>query len=258
MSTLESIRDRFWSHLRDEVALTDAPEGLVECATLFTYDDGDAVVVWVQADPSGQVMVSDYAEAWMRLIGRGHETQDRQRADAVCTRYGVRFTQGAITASGRMWSVGGLILRVAEASARVAGASAERDVAGGGEGPRSGATREFRRLVTDTFRQRDITVENDLPVTGASGKTHKIPLFLPQTEHLVAPMPSSAPGSLLSSVFMRFADVGSVNGYTALTIIDDRGGAPQDETINLLGQVGGTALWSERVEWIDAVTPHGA
>jgi len=248
----EQINDRLWSFLRDEIDVSDAPGGLVECSTLLSYSDGDAVTVWVESDAEGNIAVSDFSEAWMRIVGRGREKSQRQRAVVVCEQRGLVFSAGRVTGVGRLWRAGDLILRVAEASARITDTGdSQMDVEAEGESTRSAGG--FRKLVTDTFRQRKVNFGTNKPITGASGKKHKVPIFLPDQELLVAPMPAHAPGSMLSSVFMRFSDIGAVNGYETLAILDDRDEEPPAETVNLLAQVGSTALWSQRQDWIPEV-----
>lgn len=255
MSLVEQIRDRLWSFLQDEIEVVDAPGGRVECSTLVTYADGDAVSVWIETDGAGGIAVSDFGEGWMRVAGRSQQGVTRRRAVGICERYRVVFSSGSVVALGRLWAAGELIQRVAVASAQITVGEDHGDLhAPESEDPTRSAL-GFRRLVADIFRERRVAVDTDFPIAGASGKRHKVPIVLPDRELLVAPMPAQAAGSMLSSVFMRFADIGAVNGYQALAVIDDRDGQPPEATVNLLSQVGGTALWSQRQEWMSEVAP---
>lgn len=257
MSLIEQIRDRLWSFLDDEIEVCQAPGDRVECSTLVTYADGDAVVVWVESDGAGGIAVTDFGEGWARILGRAQDTPVRRRAARVCDRFGLVFSSGSVVGLGRVWAAGELIQRVAEASSRITALVDDQGTEPSESKDPTRSATGFRRLVTDTFRERHVEVSTDLPITGASGKRHKVPIFLPDRELLVAPMPAQAAGSMLSSVFMRFADIGAVNGYEALAVIDDRDGQPPEATVNLLSQVGGTALWSQRQEWIPEVAPRG-
>jgi hypothetical protein len=57
-----------------------------------------------------------------------------------------------------------------------------------------------------------------------------------------------------AAVYVEFGDLGALNGYKLVSVLDDREEPIGEEVEHLLGQVGVVARWSRRGEWIDEIT----
>jgi len=94
-------------------------------------------------------------------------------------------------------------------------------------------------------------VEREVAIEGRSGHEHHATLYAPKSESILEPIAASAHYNRISAVYAKFGDLGQVNGYRRLALVDDRGDALSDEYAAMLVQVSEVVRWSRRDEWID-------
>jgi len=259
--SLEKITTALQEHALEEISIARVDAERVGCSTPFVYPDFDSVTVWVRDGATPRVFeVTDYAEGFIRLAGSsgvsrsigmatGMTPAAKRTAEKICSGLGLGYENGRVWAAAREWEIGEYVFLVARASEMIARIDERLDVpkeaeAGGEPQP------SFPRVVANEFRDRRVDVVEDKPIKGESGRLYKAPLYLPQREVVVAPLPATPNDGVLGRAFMRFSDIGAVNGYKALSIIDDREQPPSEEATRLLLSFGPVAPWSRRAEWI--------
>ena len=157
-TTSDSIRESVLATLSDEIRCSVLEDGSnrIGCLTPFEYPDGDAVVVWVR-ELAGTFEVSDHGEGTSDQEHRSdHERSAVPRSEGG-TIHGVIASDGRLGAECDPQALGGLILRVASASAQVAAGIACQGPARRKESEEN----EFVRLVDETLRESHVPVERE-------------------------------------------------------------------------------------------------
>lgn len=245
MITADDLATRVATFLGTNTEASSTVEGRVAVLTPAEYPDCEGVVVYVEQMPGGDYVVSDLAGADSLMIGHITERRLRRPAREIADRFEVSFEGGRMQAVTTDDLLAETCWRVAQASA--AAAEALTFVS-----PERVAERRFTELLVDEFERRNVAVETDRALTGASGHQHSASLFVPSTETVLEPIGGRKSWAAATKAYAKFGDLSQVNGYQLFAVIDDRG--PQlSEEANLLRQVGGVARWSRSDEWFERV-----
>jgi hypothetical protein len=249
-TTPDSVRADLLATLSDEIVCSVLEDGSnrIGCVTPFEYPDGDAVVVWVRE--LGEVLeVSDYGEG---LADQEHRS-DYERSivsslgQNAARAHGVRAFEGRLGAQCKPQELGGIVLRVAGASAQLAASIACQKPARRKETEEN----EFVRLVDETLRERHVGVERDHRLQGSSGHSHKATLYVPHSHSILEPV--GGHWNQVASVYTKFSDLAPVNGFKRYSLLDDRKESPSEDVRSLLVQVSSVIAWSGHDNWLDQV-----
>lgn len=247
MTTATDIRNSLAAFLDAEVEASQQGDR-IGVLTPAEYPDGDAVTVWISDLNDGRFDVSDLGTADARLEAEG----PGQRAVAVpastiCRRLGVSFEGGSIVARTDLVGLSETCWRVAQAASAIAEAITFHQ-------PPSSKVTALVDAIERELRTRDIDVKLDAQLQGASGHTYSPSLFVPEREAVIEPISGEKPWNKASAVYVEFGDLSAVNGYQLVAVIDDRETAIGEDVEGLLGQVANVARWSDRGQWLDALT----
>lgn len=210
------------------------------------YPDLDAVAVYVQQRPDGAYAISDLATADSLLAGHVNPRAATRKGQAVAERFDVSFDRGSVVATANEEALPEACWRVAQASAAIAEALSFAP-------PAMTPRREFDALVAGVIEERGAEVERNRTLVGLSGHEHSASLYVPASEAVVEPVAGRKAWERATKVYAEFGDLGQVNGYQLVAVLDDRD-ADLSKEANLLSQVGHVAAWSRHDDWIAAVT----
>jgi hypothetical protein len=250
MTTATDIRDALARYLGDEIECeaVNGAENRVECLTPLDYQSGDGISVWVESYPSGYV-VTDYGESLSELLL--HPPQDHKalhdRVEAICTPLGVTFTEGRLQTRAALDTSAEAIWRVATAASRISQAAVAFS-------PRRRQRTEgqFVAEVEHALRDRNVPVERERKLVGASGHQHAATIYVPGHEAILEPIIGN--WNQVYAVYAKFGDLSRANGYALYSLLDDREGKPDDETARMLVQVSDVVEWSRRADWVGRLT----
>lgn len=228
--------------------LLDDGSHRIGCITPFEYPDGDSVVVWVR-ELGGKIEVSDYGEGFSEQEFRSDYEQRliAELAERAARIHGVRVFEGRLGAQGSPDELGEFVLRVASASAQVAQAIASA------KPPRrkEAEENEFVRLVAETLQQRNVSIEREHKIQGSSGHSHRATIFVSHTHSIIEPV--AGHWNQVASVYTKFSDIASVNGFNRYALLDDRQEKPGEDIRSLLVQVSDVLTWSGHDGWVDRI-----
>lgn len=218
--------------------------GSLRVLTPFEYPDGDGVVVRIEQAPDGRYVVSDGGAADATLVGRLRARTVDGPAGKIARRYGANFQDGQLvtTVDGEN--------ELADACQRVALAAA--GLAEGALWAKRTIPKEveFVNVVAGELQQRDIQVETNRKLEGASGHTHTASLFVPVTETVIEPVGGERAWNAATAVYAEFGDLRQMNGYRLMAVLDDRESEIGAEVESLLSQVAEVASWREHDRWL--------
>lgn len=247
--TATRIRNGLAALLAEDVEVVDL-DGRVAVLTPAEYPDGDAVAVWVSERGDGRYEVSDLGNADARLeTGGPGQRAIATPASTICRRLDVSFEGGAIVGRADADDLSATCWRVAQAAAAIAEAATYHQAP-----PRKAAP--LVSMLEREFRQRSVPVQLETVLEGASGHTYTASIFVPDRDAVLEPVGGEKAWNKAAAVYVEFGDLGAVNGYRLVSVLDDREEPIGEEVEHLLGQVGVVARWSRRGEWIDEIT-HG-
>lgn len=250
MTTAADIQTALARFLETEIEAVDQ-DGRIALLTPAEYPDGDAVTVWLSERQSGLYDVTDLGEADARLTATGPGARALgPQAAAIARRLDVMFADGVLTGRARdLASLAETAWRVAQAAAAIAEAATfQRQQA-----PREAA---FLDLVEHALRQRNVDVQLEPELQGASGHPYQPALFIPSQEAVVEPISGEQGWNKAAAVYVEFGDLSTANGYQLLAVLDDREEPVGPDVENLLRQVGAVSRWSHRNVWLKTMA-HG-
>lgn len=246
----EAVRETVLAAIAQDLAceVLEDGSGRVGCLTPFEYPDGDAVVVWVR-EMGDKMEVSDYGEG---LADQEFRSDYEKRlvsdiAQGAARANGVAMFEGRLGTQCTPEELGESVLRVASASAQTAASIACQKPSRRKESEES----EFVRLVDDTLRQSNVPVEREHKLEGSSGHSHRVTIFLPRTHTVLEPV--GGHWNQVASVYTKFSDLASVNGFKRYSLLDDRQEQPGDDVRALLVQVGDVIAWSGHDRWLSQI-----
>ena len=244
---VEKVQGLLHSFFAEEVTCSEVA-GYVACDMMVTYPDNDIVSVYV-VGTGNDVKVTDFSEGYRYAVNRPHLKQEAIRSKAVdiCSELGVTFRDGRAFAETELDELGDAAWRVAEASSRI-GQIGQKEHSTGSD---SRTTERFADEVTDQLEQRKVAVHREHQLVGGSGWEYDTTIFLPDTESVIEPIVLTARSSVRERyVYSQFGDLRRANGYSLLSVIDDREKAIEDTLQSLLMQVSDLVFWSEPSEWL--------
>lgn len=213
------------------------------CALPLEYPSGDAVVVYLDSRDDG-VEVSDYGAGWEAALRAKLKVGRLTRAgERIAADMGVHLVGGSITASTDETKLADVIWRVGLASARVGDAATFQ-------------TTETMPAETDFVEKVDAAlssvhpVEREIELEGTSGHRYTATFFVPARHSVVEPVTPQSGWNRAAHVYAEFGDLGRVNGYVRLAVIDDRETEPNEQVVSLLTQVSDVVRWSRRDVWL--------
>lgn len=209
---------------------------------------GDAVPLLIRETTDG-IKVSDSHAAMWGLHGALDTPAFKRDLSRVEAQYDVDLMDDAFVAAvGSIADLGDACLRVALASA------AFTTMRTGREGTTRRPKAALRRRVATALRAADVEVTEDARINGASGHEYRVELFVPRGERVVAVMPRIA-FDQAQQVHSKLADISSVNGFTAVAVVDGEGGDADEfsETTRLLTQVAEVVPTANLARWVRSV-----
>jgi hypothetical protein len=250
-TTPESIRADVLASLSEDITCSVLQDGSnrIGCLTPFEYPDGDAVVIWVR-ELGDTLEVSDYGEAFADQEHRSDYERSAvsDLAQNAAKAHGVRAFEGRLGAQCTSQDLGGVLLRVANASAQLAASIASQKPSRRKESEEN----EFVRLVDETLRERHVSVERDHKLQGTSGHSHRATIYVPHSHSILEPV--GGHWNQVASVYTKFSDLAPVNGFKRFALLDDRREQPSDDIRSLLVQVGKVVTWSSHDHWLNQVS----
>jgi hypothetical protein len=135
------------------------------------------------------------------------------------------------------------IWRVATASGRIAQTAMSYR-------PTPAREESFTAELEGAIRQRNVAVSREAALIGASGHSYRATLFLPDADTVVEPLPGEGQWRHATGIYIEFGDLLRVNGYRAVTVVDDRERPVNEQVLSLLAQVGDLVPWSRRDAWL--------
>jgi len=211
------------------------------------YPDGDGVVVWVTDREGEGVEISDLGSADARLVAIGPGPKGLGPVAAgVCSRFGVRFEGGVVVARVAREAVAEGCWRVAQAAAAIAEAQTYQ---------RRPQPKEatFVEAVTAELRRRDLAVQTEVELHGASSHTYVTSVYLPASETVIEPISGEQAWNKARAVYVEFGDLTRANGYNTVAVLGDVEAESAQSVENLLLQVGAVTHWSQRSRWLETI-----
>lgn len=246
MTTANDIRDALARFLDTEVEAVEE-NGRMAVVTPAEYPDGDAVVIWLADRGDGTFEATDLGEADARLIPTGPGARALGvPAAAIARRLDVTFSEGTLTARAQLPELPETIWRVAQAAAAIAEAATFQR-------PQAPKEAAFLDMVERALRDRNIDVQPEAELQGASGHSYTATLFIPSQEAVVEPITGEQGWNKAAAVYVEFGDISRANGYKLLAVLDDREEPSGPDVESLLQQVGAVTRWSRRDEWLETV-----
>lgn len=225
-------------------------DGRLRVLTPFEYPDGDGVVVLVEESPDGRFVIADGGAADATLIGRVGARAIGIPAAEIARRFDAVFDGGQLTTTvEREADIADACHRVARAAAGVAEAATflrrqrPKEI-------------EFIDVIAGKLHQREIEVESQRKLEGASGHPYTATLFVPGSETVIEPVGGERPWSVATAVYVEFGDLSKVNGYRLMAVLDDREADLGPDVSSLLSQVADVASWRQHDSWIAEVAPR--
>jgi hypothetical protein len=222
-------------------------DGRLRVLTPFEYPDGDGVVVLVEQSPDGRFVVSDGGAADATLIGRVGAKAIGSPAAEIARRFGATFDSGQVTTTVEGEA------DIADACQRIARAAAGVAEAATYLRRQRSKEREFVDVIASKLHQREIDVESQHKLEGASGHPYTATLFVPGSETVIEPIGGERPWNVATAVYVEFGDLSKVNGYRLMAVLDDRETDLGPDVSSLLSQVADVASWREHDSWIAEV-----
>lgn len=251
MTTAETVRAHVLATLAADIACDVLDDGTnrIGCLTPFEYPDGDAVVVWVR-EMGGKVEVSDYGEglADQEFVSDHERRVVSDLARRAAASHGVKAYEGRLGTQCVPAELGESVLRVGSASAQLAATIACQKP----NRRRESEENEFVRLVDETLKKSNVPVEREHRLRGASGHSHRATIYVPQSHAILEPV--GGHWNQVASVYTKFSDLASVNGFKRYSLLDDRQGAPTDDVRTLLVRVSDVIAWSAHDTWVSQIT----
>jgi hypothetical protein len=211
------------------------------------YPDGDGVVVQISRADRGYVVSDDGNGDARLLVGGPGARAIGPLGGAVCRRFGAIFDAGRVIArAADEHGVAEACWRVAQASVAIAEAATYHR-------PPRVREQELTDLVATSVQSRQLSVERERELEGASGHRHKASLFVPEREAVIEPVGGERAWNVASAVYVEFGDLAGVNGYQLIAVVDDRANPPGEDVERLLRQVGLVARWSQADHWLDGL-----
>lgn len=246
-ATATLIRNGLTALLSKDVEAVELDDRIA-VLTPAEYPDGDAIAVWVSEREDGRFEVSDLgnADALLEAGGPGQRAIAAP-ATAICRRLDVSFERGAVVGRSGLDGLSSTCWRVAQAAAAIAEAATYHQ-------PPPQKIAALVNMLEREFKDRSVPVQVDTVLEGASGHTYTASLFVPDRETVLEPVGGDKAWNKAAAVYVEFGDLGAVNGYKLVSVLDDREEAIGEEVEHLLGQVGIVARWSRRVEWLGELT----
>lgn len=243
---IDSLRSTLLAVLGENVDVA-ARGDVLAVLTPCDYPDGDGVVVQISMAEHGYV-VSDGGNGDARLVVGGPGSRALAGIGAsVCCRFGAVFDAGRVMARAEdERDVAEACLRVAQASVAIAEAATYY------RAPRT-REQELTELVATSVESRQLSVERERELEGASGHRHRASLYLPEREAVIEPVGGDKAWNIASAVYVEFGDLAGMNGYQLIAVVDDRESAPSEDVERLLRQVGIVARWSQADQWLDGL-----
>lgn len=242
----DSLRSKLLAVLGDNLDVVVRGDVLA-VLTPCDYPDGDGVAVQIATAENGFV-ISDGGNGDARLLVGGPGTRALGAiGSTVCRRFGAVFDAGRVIARVEdEHDVAEACWRVAQASVAIAEAATYHR-------PPRAREQELTDLVATSVESRQLSVERDRELEGASGHRHRASLYLPEREAVIEPVGGEKAWNVASAVYVEFGDLAGVNGYQLIAVVDDRGSAPNEDVERLLRQVGMVARWSQADQWLDGL-----
>lgn len=245
-STLD-IREALIRFLDREVEV-EAVGDRVAVLTPAEYPDGDGIVVWVTNREGEGFEISDLGSADARLVTSGPGPKGLGPiAAGVCRRFGVRFESGVIVTRVARDAVAEGCWRVAQAAAAVAEAQTYQ---------RKPQPKEatFVEAVTRELRGRDLAVQTEVELHGASSHAYVASVYLPASETVIEPISGEQAWNKARAVYVEFGDLTRANGYTTVAVLGDIEGESAQSVEDLLLQVGVVTHWEQRGRWLETIS----
>jgi hypothetical protein len=246
MIDAETLSQQLGEFLEAETSVEQV-DGRVAVLTPAEYPNRDGVVVWVEPAEGGGYVVSDHGEADSTLVPAVGRRAVTAPAVLIATRFGVTFEKGQVRTNADEASLAEACWRVAQAAAALAEqitfyrAQPQRDV-------------EFVDLLASELRVRNVEIEREPQLEGASGHRHRPSIYLPRTETVIEPVGGDRPWQVASAVYVEFGDLKNADGYRLIAVLDDREANPGEDVAALLRQVAGVSRWSQSSEWMSGLT----
>lgn len=214
-------------------------------SAVHKYPDGESVEVYVRAQPDGSLRVTDLGEALRWASGRGYSR--RGAGDAVreaAARTHLHEADGEIfavcdsaqSAAAQVFAVSTAVTRATEIVVCRAA-------------PLLDSRSSFREEVTAELQTRVPGLRLNESFRGDSGRAYKVPAYHEPTHSVILTL-SSGRFSAVAPVYAEISDITRVNGYKALTVIDDSRDAWESDATELLAQVSEVAGWAQRDTWV--------
>jgi hypothetical protein len=249
MITAETLSQHLTEFLGTETS-AQLNDGRIAVLTPAEYPNLDGVVVWVEQLEQGSYVVSDHGEADSSLVPRVSARAIAVPAAGIARRFDVSFDGGQVTATADDASLAETCWRVAQAAAAIAEGATFHRV----QQPRDP---EFVELMASELRRRNVDLEREAVLEGASGHPHKASLYLPTTGTVLEPVSGEHAWQIASAVYVEFGDLRSANGYKLFAVLDDRDSAVGEDVATLLRQVANVSRWSRHSEWMSALVGGG-
>ena len=247
MTFTADIRDALVRFLDSEVEV-EVVAGRVAVLTPAEYPDGDGVVVWVTDRADGRYEITDLGSADARLVTSGPGAKALGPiAAGICRRFGVQFESGVIVTRVERERVAEACWRVAQTAAAIAEAQTYHRR----QQPKEAT---FVDAVTRELRGRQIPVQNEVELHGASTHAYVTSVYLPETETIIEPISGEQAWNKARAVYVEFGDLTSMNGYTALAVLGDMDGDAAQSVEDLLRQVGLVTHWADRSQWLETIS----
>lgn len=214
-------------------------------SAVHKYPDGESVEVFVQPQQDGSFRVTDLGEAMRWASGRGYSRRSAREAvrDAVARTH-LSEADGEIfgicpdvaSAAAQVFFVSTAVTRATEMTVSRASPAADRRTA-------------FRDEVTAELRERVPELRLNERLRGDSGRDYTVPAYHEPTHSVIHTL-SSGRFSAVAPVYAEISDITRVNGYRALTVIDDTRDDWDLAGRELLAQVSEVAGWAQRDAWV--------
>lgn len=251
-ATHQIVQDLVRERVASEIVCQElkASSARVGCVLPLQYDNGDSIVVWVEAW-GDRYRVSDVGESLLDAPARKPGDRSALEAEArlIAAPWGVGFTNGALVTQAGHDELGDVVWRTAQAAASIAQTAVQFRK----PRPDRGKESAFAAEVEHELREHSIEVAREVRLDGGSGHPHHATIFIPSAHAIVEPINAAGHFNQVSAVYTKLGDLGTANGYEMVSLIDDRADGVGDDLIAMLTQVSDVVRWSRHEAWVDSL-----
>lgn len=226
--------------------------------TPFAYPNLDAVQVYIETFPNGDILLSDKGETLRYLasylIDPDESEQKAKVMKTVTTAFGTEYKEGVFYKHSTESHFGEDILSMSNTILRVSDLQLAQKV----RRPRSDFYQAVEELLSEIAPKKD-DMDKRKTFDGNSGKKYHATYFIKKGKAIIEPLShplQAVDWTKVATVFQEFYDLknnSALADHTLYAILDDEDNDWPEEPKILLSDVAKLLPWSRRHQWKDKI-----